>query len=395
MHSVPMRLRLTREDFDAYLPERAGSTTAVRARLLLWQRMLGWGRCVVRRLADLEISAHVVPREESSGPPGGRGPDTQRLLLQQRPEGRADPLEGRAQLTLVVNASQVEIALELPASASLDLKNLRARLSDPERNLELRGALEALPEQFTVGLAAESGAPAASFDGAAVLALLDRSASAGRAVRIGWAVPRDVAIVHSTLLDEQLEDALVALAPVYKLVAWAPDNDLLADVRVASVANAERARSRADAERDQASWEERSRARRRARARRREEEAERPSAHKADTDGKRKREPVSSPPSTRAPAAKPGRPRLQIAARGLAREVDSRSPVERGARVRVLAGPFAGKVGVVQELDGKGGARVMLGLLATSVKVKDLIASVQGKGRPTLSSSHRKPLPAR
>jgi transcription antitermination factor NusG len=71
------------------------------------------------------------------------------------------------------------------------------------------------------------------------------------------------------------------------------------------------------------------------------------------------------------------------------------SPFERGARVSVLKGPFAGKVGVVQELDGKGGARVMLGLLAVRLDVKNLVSAVEGRGRPRLSSSHRKPLPAR
>src|SRR5208282_1812265 len=45
---------------------------------------------------------------------------------------------------------------------------------------------------------------------------------------------------------------------------------------------------------------------------------------------------------------------------------------ERGARVSVLKGPFAGKVGVVQELDGKGGARVMLGLLPVRLDLKNL-----------------------
>jgi transcription antitermination factor NusG len=75
----------------------------------------------------------------------------------------------------------------------------------------------------------------------------------------------------------------------------------------------------------------------------------------------------------------------------MARTRSMRAPVVEGARVRVLEGPFAGKVGVVQELDGQGGARVMLGLLAVRLEVKDLVA--EGRGRPLLSSSHRKPAP--
>jgi hypothetical protein len=63
--------------------------------------------------------------------------------------------------------------------------------------------------------------------------------------------------------------------------------------------------------------------------------------------------------------------------------------------VRVLEGPFAGRVGVVDEVDAKGGARVMLGLLAVRLAVKNLIALGEGRNRPLLSSSHRKPLPVR
>jgi hypothetical protein len=74
---------------------------------------------------------------------------------------------------------------------------------------------------------------------------------------------------------------------------------------------------------------------------------------------------------------------------------DALAPIERGTRVRVLKGPFSGKVGLVSELDGKGGARVMLGLLAVRLKVENLMAMVEGGRRPVLSTSHRKPAPVR
>jgi len=76
------------------------------------------------------------------------------------------------------------------------------------------------------------------------------------------------------------------------------------------------------------------------------------------------------------------------------RAIRSRS-VERGAKVRVVEGPFAGKVGVVHELDGRGGARVMLGLLVVRVDLDNLAPSAAGSTRMRLSTSHRKPLPAR
>jgi hypothetical protein len=66
--------------------------------------------------------------------------------------------------------------------------------------------------------------------------------------------------------------------------------------------------------------------------------------------------------------------------------------IEKGAKVRVLSGPFADKVGVVGELDGRGGARVLLGLLATRLEVTGLEPIVEGRERPPLQSSHRRPL---
>jgi hypothetical protein len=59
-------------------------------------------------------------------------------------------------------------------------------------------------------------------------------------------------------------------------------------------------------------------------------------------------------------------------------------------KVCVLSGPFAGKVGVLGELDGRGGARVLLGLLSARIEVAHLETVVE-RERPALQSSHRKP----
>jgi hypothetical protein len=66
--------------------------------------------------------------------------------------------------------------------------------------------------------------------------------------------------------------------------------------------------------------------------------------------------------------------------------------VEKGVTVLVLEGAFKGKVGVVQELDGKGGARVALGTLSTWIPTGDLTQEAVGRARPPFKSSHRKPV---
>ncbi|CAN5529951.1 hypothetical protein BH09MYX1_BH09MYX1_44760 [soil metagenome] len=62
--------------------------------------------------------------------------------------------------------------------------------------------------------------------------------------------------------------------------------------------------------------------------------------------------------------------------------------LERGERVRPIDGPFAGREGLIQELDGRGGARVLFGLLAVHIDLKDLRPALQTRLR--LGSSHRR-----
>lgn len=63
-------------------------------------------------------------------------------------------------------------------------------------------------------------------------------------------------------------------------------------------------------------------------------------------------------------------------------------------RVRVTAGAFADKTGVVTGVDNRG-VRVLLGLLATRFTHGDLEPLADDKARPTLSSSHRRAAPSR
>jgi len=59
----------------------------------------------------------------------------------------------------------------------------------------------------------------------------------------------------------------------------------------------------------------------------------------------------------------------------------------------VRSGPFVDKIGVIGELDSRGGARVLLGLLSTRLELHDLELAVETRERPAMQSSHRAPLP--
>jgi hypothetical protein len=195
---------------------------------------------------------------------------------------------------------------------------------------------------------------------------------------VGWTVPREVALENAAMLDELLEDALVALAPLFLLLGTS------VDARASDDARGKRPARRAGAKKS------------RARGRSREpEEAEPDREVELDADAENDATPLAPVRALREAGLKG---RAEDTARPRLRRRPLRSAevaIDKGAKVRVLKGPFAGKVGVVHELDTKGGARVMLGLLAVRLEVTNLMPCVEDRGRPVLSSSHRKPIPAR
>jgi hypothetical protein len=321
-----------------------------RPRAELRHRMKAWARGVAERLRELGVD--VQPRAQDGPMRDGRAPSglasdegaSQRVRLV-RAAAPVDAPRASASLTLTMDAGHVEVALLLPPD---DLHGARERLADSERALELRAALEALPEQFAIGTSGGGPRiPASRASTDEVRALIDRAERERQALWLGWSVPRAVAVAHAAAqararphgrdapeapsLDEQLADAMVALGLLFAMLTPASPDD-------------------------------------------------------AATAGAR---PLRCDRRDRLPRLHAGSRRTPV------RASRSASPVDKGARVRVLDGPFSGKVGVVQDLDGKGGARVMLGLLAVRVDVKDLAACADGRDRPRLSSSHRKPLPVR
>jgi len=429
------KLGLSGADFDAFLeptrpPARAGQAARpvpAAQRRVLRERIEAWAQGIVPRLEQLGVEVEVVVPDEVEQHLSSRAPRAiaQRVIFVRDAFGRSgvprtepdvDPLRGHAYLALTIDSVHVEVALEICPEAEADVKNLRARLGDPTRLLELTTLFETLPLEFAIGVIGVPSFPRAENANADdVRALLDDSQRNRRPLWIGWSVKREVALAHSSELDEQLADALVVLAHAYKLLAWAPDNDLIAGGRRGAW-RAGRARNEERRERGREERRKRRSVRSKKPARlegtRREREDARRLLMVAEREGAG---PTSRAPrgagddspqadaTTLARGEGPGgralparRPMLQtmMRARGarpaLQAEVDPKLPIEKGTTVRVLSGPFANKVGIVEKLDSKGRARVRLGLLAATLELKDIVASTEGV-RPMLSSSHRRP----
>jgi len=425
-------LRLSSPDFDAFLEPAAPPSRGAQAsrpvpaaqRRALRERIEGWARGIVPRLEQLGLAIEVVVPDEVEQHLSSRAPRSiaQRVLFVRDAFGRSgvprtepdvDPLRAHAYLALTIDSVHVEVCLEVCPEAEADVKNLRARLGDPTRLLELTTLFETLPQEFAIGVIGVPSFPRVEHANADdVRALLDDSQRNRRPLWVGWSVNREIALAHSSELDEQLADALVVLAHAYKLLAWAPDNDLIGAGRRGAW-RAGRARNEERRERGREERRKRRNVRSKKPARVEGTRREREDARRLLSVAEREGGPVSHATAPRTGSEEPGtdadrargegqgravparRPMLQTmmrarGARPALAEVDPSLPIEKGTRVRVLAGPFVNKVGIVQELDSKGRARVRLGLLAATLSLKDIIASPEGT-RPMLTSSHRGP----
>jgi hypothetical protein len=463
MSQVPLHLSVS--DFDAYAPEKATSKAYSRPRLEIKQRVLSWARRVVSRLAALGISVDVHGSDEHPTLRNKGRVDCQWVFFSRDHAAREDldrlldaerkiaaqiddpsPFARHAFLALKLDASRVEVCFAVHPEAKVDIDNLRARLTANneardgvhELSAELSVALHGLPDEFSMGVGDEHVAAHAATP-SAIEAMLERASAGQVPLWIGWSVPREIALEHAETIGEQLEDALLALAPIYQLVSWSRQNDRIALDRRLEGIEQQRARTHAEVEAQTEKWRaEQAAAREKslseARARGEADAGRhygpgigrnpprRPSLDSLFKSGsgpaadRERREVHDSEPKKSTPS-QPNKAREQVETTPRPRPVapvdggaETASParvsgqtaptmpstpapatLEKGARVRVLRGAFADKVGVVNELDGRGGARVMLGLLSTRIDTADLVVVPDARERPALHSSHRKP----
>ena len=436
MRNTP--LGLISGDFDAYHPDRAASNAYSRPRLEFKQRAMSWARGVTERLRMIGIPVDVHASDEHPSVRNGHRVDQQWVFFWRDAAERAaldalldqrrgiveslhdpSPYYRHAFLALRLDSNEIEVSAQLHADAWVDFESFRGRLARDDGAEVLLAALSRLPEQFSIGISGRDLNPVAGASADDLTSLVSRVVEQGAAFWVGWTVPRDVALEHTTLLDEQLEDALIALAPVYMLLAWNEADDpagigaKLSEMREAiSRAAAERAaqdrlaRSEREREREHATAQSRERTRERV-----DYDALRPrptlaNLFKPDSPASASEplpRPIPRKPAQRSseapkpsaplpPAADWSTPAQPKRPRDAEVNLVPGGTFEKGAQVRVQSGPFAGKVGVISELDGRGGARVMLGLLSTRLLLEDLTTVVQAKDRPPLQSSHRRPI---
>jgi hypothetical protein len=375
-------LLFTRTDFD--LRGRGSMDEDLR------ERLSHWATSVQERLAELGLALELAVVDGKLGPPGVVFVRSSRQREQALKVARAQKLDYRplfagvfaenAKLQLRLTHATVEARLELPASALVDIHNLRAKMKNPEGLLAVTSVVEALPEQFWAGVEGGSQGPVSRITGRELREWVDEAVGLSATLFFGWTLPKDLAVAQKAEIGGLLEDAFSALGSLYDTLAWSETNDFF---------SGQKRRARPESPREGA------KSKRSRKGRRPKDEPFVDEGEPVSTDDSPA--PSDAAQSQKANRADPlflrKRPILRRAPQDA--DTDPKLPIEKGTRICVLRGPFSGKVGVVQELDGKGGARVLFGLLAARLRVSDLVAFRDRSGknsRQKLMSSHRRPL---
>lgn len=396
-------------DLDAYLPARATSNAFTLPRLRVKEQLLGLAPRLLAEASALGVTLEAQATPERRSVWNHNRVDAQWLGLWRDAEARrhleavlnqgrpaaaplADPTPfvRHAYLAVKVDAEGVEVSLRLHADAAVDLKNLRARAADPLKRAELLQALWS-----TADLVLEvPGAPEArsrDLDGVRLAASLDALADATRVWTLrALRLSRAETVARGPALGDELVAAFTRLLPLYRLVAWSAENDLVRVESAVAAAEAERAAHERDTAAREAAWKaehdaEIQRAREAAERRSLERAAALERARPAVVQEAVKNLPKPEAPAPRAlpkpeakaPAPRPA-PAKPASPRPAAPRVEAPAPkpapaaVAVGVKVKVVEGPFAGKVGTVLALDGKGGAKVNFGLLSAHMALGEL-----------------------
>lgn len=412
-------------DFDAYTAEKWSSNMWNRQRLEVKQRAMVLGKEVAEALGSVGAALSLGASDEHPSLWNKKKVDCQWVFLWRNEEERKvleavvdrdrklsatlldpTPFHRHAFLTFRMDDEGLEIALKIHRSAWVDATNLRRKLQTAAGASEMARLLAALPDGFVVGVGTE--AYATGLAAPDLLAILLSRHDEGEWFFVSRRVPREQAIASGTDLAASVIADFEWLWPLYRFLAWSRDNDFVSIDEALAAEAAERQVARARLEQEEAE---------RARKLAHDRDLARERARDKGPTGSAPRSPRPSqlprpataphPPALDraaalpSPAPAPARPdpaagagagpRPRPQARG---EAGPPKPAERsrpeqggtprtaappvptevakGVRVRIGKGPFAGKVGTVQEID-RGVAKVLLGLMAARVEVADLV----------------------
>jgi hypothetical protein len=405
---------LSAEQFENYREPRSRSNVYSRARLEVKESLLAASAGLARQLRSMNHELDVLASDHHPSLWNKKVVDRQYVFFSRGRKEREDlerlvdhdrslastlmdptPYFKYAFLCLCASGDGLETAVKLHWRAWVDRDNLLARLEDEGERESFIELVSTLPEEYAFGVEGSPSRPVAQVDGTVLDEVLGAFRSGEGMLTIGLAVDPDRAEELGPDLVGVASVAFMLLLPVYEALSWSGEDDFISlSEREQAIDEARRAvaerhklereafeslrrerlkeqarrfeEERAEKLDHQAYREQVRRAARAAARRAAEEEAAREAAARLEAA-----EPEPAPPPDEPPEPPPERPRPPRRARP--RPVAAGPfEVKPGVRVEISTGVLEGKWGVVQEVDRRGQAKVVLGSLVTRVAVGDL-----------------------
>lgn len=299
-------------------------------------------------------------------------------------------------LCITLSGDGFEAAAKLHHEAWVDRDEFLARMGDEEQSEAFLELITNLPEEYVMGVEGGPSHPVAEMDPGKLQSLIQHFESSKSMLSVGLRVDPKRTVELGQDLAEVAAVAFLLLTPVHEFLSWSEEQDWISLSDREEAIHQERQRisdrRRAEAE----AYETRKRERQNEQQRR--FEAQRPqmmdqqvyrermkrSTVPVTPRDDRPREaadrPASPPrpviPVSSGPSPSPRRDKGRPPGRHGRKRADTMPAVpfevQPGVRVEVTQGVLAGKWGIVQEIDRRGQAKVVMGSLVARVPVDHL-----------------------
>lgn len=240
-------LGFTLADFNAYRQDKWTSHAFNRERLQIRQKLEALGKSFAPLLCAADGSPLVY--EVSSEHPTifnqhrvnkqylffSRNLESRRELESLINRGRSmaslvqdpSPLRNHVFLSLMIEESQVDIALNLHSDAAVDRENLQRRCNDFFQREKLLQVTRSLPPGFRVGLVGQEMRASDQIDDTALSMLISALPTAATWLCFGRTNERAAVLDQGASFADIAAAQLTALLPLLHLIAWRRDNDFV------------------------------------------------------------------------------------------------------------------------------------------------------------------------
>lgn len=235
------------KDFDAYLEKKWESHVFNRERLEVREKLEALGRLLGPSLVGPDGSP--LDCEVSTEHPAvwnQRRVQNQHLFFSRNKEAKKEietliskkrsmaaliedpsPLRNHIFLSLMIDCSQVELALKLHTDAAVDRENLQRKCQEYFHRDKLTRSIRGLPEGYVVGIVGSSELAGAALDDETLQDLLAALTTASSWLTVRRSLSRDDPVVQDTAFVEVARQSLCELLPLLNFAAWSRDNDFI------------------------------------------------------------------------------------------------------------------------------------------------------------------------